>query len=227
MTENIDNDFLEIYLITSQAAGFEPSCGRPFGVGKSTLSIWMAYRAYAYERGLLDFIWRENADGKPVLVIADLAAREQQIDLMAHVVENYVKWDLKLLVDLLKSCNSPLPAVVWDDVQRTAPAYQHVPKELRDLIEYLTMARQKVRNIIMTAPAMSDIAKPLRRNITWEIIVPQRGVYEVQFLAKHRDFYNPSDDKSRLWYEASGTFDPLPKEIDELYKKLREEQISV
>jgi len=89
------------------------------------------------------------------------------------------------------------------------------------------MARQRVANLILTAPSIGDISKPLRQNITWEVIVPQRGLYEVQFLAKKRNFWNPVENLSRMIYEVTGTFGPLPPEVDAYYKKRRDEQLNV
>ncbi|MEM2944628.1 MAG: hypothetical protein QW087_07810, partial [Methanomassiliicoccales archaeon] len=222
VAENIDNDFLEIFLITSQSAGMEPSMGRAFGVGKSSLSIWMAYRAHAYARGLIRF----EKKGEE-LVLVDEASEKEKLAVMEDVVRKYTFWNILDVVKKIQTTREHIPALIWDDVQRTCPAWQHIAPKLRAQIEYLTMARQRVANIILTAPAMSDIARPLRRNVTWEIIVPQRGIYEVQFLVKHRDFYNPDGDLGRLWYEATGTFSPLPAEIDGIYKRLREKTLDV
>jgi hypothetical protein len=220
LAENIDNDFMEIFIITSQAAGLEPSMGRPFGVGKSTLAIWMAYRAHAYAEGLLEF-----DGGMPV----DLASEEERLRLMKTVVEDRIVWTLKDLIDKIRGWRSedPIPALIWDDAQKDCPAWTHIPPLKRSMIEYITMSRQRVANIILTAPSIGDVAKPLRRNITWEIIVPSRGVYEVQFIAKRRNFYEPTEDVSRLWYEVTGKFDRLPESIDELYKKRRDAQLNV
>ena len=218
IAENIDGDFMEIFLITSQSAGLEPSMGRPFGVGKSTLAIWMAYRAFSYYLGKLRF------EGEKII---DENSYEERIEIMKKILDNYIVWKLDDLIRVISSARGFLPAVIWDDVQRDCPAWQHIPRDKREKIEYLTMTRQRVANIILTAPSMGDIARPLRRNVTWEIIVPRRGIYEVQFVAKRRAFYNPADDYSRLWYEATGTFDPLPEEIDKLYKILRDSQLNV
>jgi len=216
IAQNIDQDYLEMFLITSQAAGLSPSAGRPMGAGKSTIGIWTAYRAFAYEKGLVSFDYEKGE-------IIDEATEEERIGLMKEIVEKYVCWTLTDLQRVIKSSPKRLPAVLWDDVQLDCPSWQHIPPKKREQIEDLTVARPLVANIIMTAPSISDIAKPLRRNITWEIIVPDRGLYEVHFLAKKRDFYNPTDDRSRLWYDVSGTFDKLPEEVYECYIKRRTE----
>jgi len=216
MAQNINQDYLEFFLITSRAAGLETSEGRPFGVGKSSLSIWTAYRAFAYDNGTLYFDNDQMIDG---------TSKKERIELMKIIVNRYITWSLKGIIEIIKKADGTIPAIIWDDVQRDCPAYQHVPKDKREMIEYLTMTRQRVANLVLTAPSMGDIAKPLRRNISWEIIVPTRGVYEVHFIGKRRDFYNPTEDKSRLWYDVTGTFEALPKEIDILYKRRRDEQL--
>jgi len=217
MAENIKYDYLELFLVTSRAAGLEPSEGRSFGVGKSTWAIWAGYRCFAFHNGTLIFRNGEMIDTTP---------EDEKIELMRNVVKNYVKFDLDDVIKTIMSAKDLIPALVWDDVQDSCPAYQHIPPKVRRKIEYLTRARQRVANIIGTAPSMGEIAKPLRAHINWEIIIPTRGVYEVQFIGKRRHFYNPTEDRSRLWYEATGNFSPLPKEIDELYKKLRDAQLN-
>ncbi len=222
LAENIRQDFLEFYIITSQAAGMEENVGRPFGMGKSTLAVWMGYRAWAYNTGLLQ-IAREP-DGE--LRLIDTAQDQQRLQLMEKVVRECTAWHIDDLISKIKNASCFLPALIWDDVQDSAPALQHVPPDVVEKIGYLTRVRQRVANMIITAPSIGEIAKPLRRCITWEIIVPQRGMYEVQFLLKKRDFYRPTEDKTRLWYEATGSFDPLPESIDALYKQLRDAKLN-
>jgi hypothetical protein len=216
MAQNIDQNYLELYLITSQAAGLEPSEGRPLGAGKSTLGLTVVYRAFAYENGTLYIDLKKQQ-------IIDETSEDEKLKLMRKVVEQHTFWSLHDLLTALKTSEKRLPAVLWDDVQLDCPSWQHIPPRKREMIEELSIARPLVANIVMTAPSMSDIAKPLRRQVNWEIIIPTRGLYEVHFIGKRRDFYQPTEDQSRLWYDATGTFEPLPKEIMELYNKRREE----
>jgi hypothetical protein len=216
MAQNIDENYLELFLITSQAAGREPSEGRPLGAGKSTLGLIIVYRAFAYRRGTLHVDWRGQR-------IVDETPHEERLDLMREVVEKYTVWSLGDLLSLIKKTPKRLPAVLWDDVQLDCPSWQHIPPRKREMMEELTVARPLVANIVMTAPSISDIAKPLRRQVNWEVIIPSRGVYEVHFIAKRRDFYMPIEDRQRLWYDATGVFEPLPDEIMRLYERRREE----
>lgn len=216
MAQNIDQNYLELFIITSQAAGLEPSEGRPLGAGKSTLGLTIMYRAFAYNYGTLYIDWDKQQ-------IIDETTEDEKIDILQMIIERYTFWRLPDMLTAIKTSKERLPAVLWDDTQLDCPAWQHIPPDKREMIEELSIARPLVSNIIMTAPSMSDIAKPLRRQINWEIIVPSRGIYEVHFIGKKRDFYDPTEDHSRLWYDVTGTFDILPQEIMELYRKKREE----
>jgi len=221
LAENVDFDFLEFILITSRAGGKIPSEGRPFGVGKSSLAIWMAYRTWAYYRGSLYFVKEGNR-----FQMVDETPEDERVKLMSMIVRHYLKFSIIDVVETVKNARSIIPALIWDDVQRTCPAYQKIPHKLRELVEYLTLARPRLKNLIMTAPSMSDIAKPLRAFVTWEVIVPTRGVYEIQFIGKKRDFYRPTEDRSQLIYDSEGSFQPLPPEIDRLYKQVRDEALN-
>ena len=216
MAQNIDSDYLEAFLITSQAAGLEPSAGRSFGAGKSTLGLTIVYRAFAYENGTLYIDWDKQ-------LIIDETPEDKQFELMKKVIDNYVFWSLSDLLKAVKTASKRLPAVLWDDVQLDCPSWQNIPKNMREMIEELTVVRPLISNIVMTTPSISDIAKPLRRLVNWEVIIPDRAIYEVHFVSKKRNFYKPIEDMSRLWYDASGSFDKLPEEVLNLYKKRREE----
>jgi hypothetical protein len=114
-----------------------------------------------------------------------------------------------------------LPCLVIDDVERSAPAYQHIPSDLRESIEYLNIVRPYVSNIIMTAPSISHIAKPLRGLVHYEVIIPRRGYYEVQLYAKSRDFDYPIEDRYRMIYLTTNTFPKMPENVEEKYLKMR------
>jgi len=208
--QNIDEEYMEVFIVTSQASGALKSEGRQFGVGKSTLAIWIAYRAFAYAQGKVRIDWGRKT-------IVDESSEDEMVELMKHIIDNYVVWTLDDFLSLIASADARIPAVLWDDVQLDCPAWSHIPKEKREKIERLSVARQMVANIILTAPAISEIAKPLRKYISWEVIVPRRGVYEIQFISKSRNFRNPYTDKARLLYDTAGAFEPLPEEVMEYY----------
>lgn len=217
LIENIMRNYYEIFIITSQAEGLMPSDGRPFGMGKSSMSVFMSYIAWAFYQGKIKIM-----NG----LLVDENTYNEKVELMKFIVKNYLKFSIDEVCETIRTSKlEVIPALIWDDVQQTAPEEQNIPRELRRKIKYLTRVRQRLANLILTAPSISDIAKPLRKNVTWEIIIPQRGVYEVQRYVKKRNFYNPVEDVSRLWYDMSGTFEPLPPEVEELYNTIRDKYL--
>ena len=218
MADNIDSDYFEVYLVTSQAGGLEPSVGRPYGVGKSTFALWFAYRAWAYDRGTLWIDWENQ-------VVVDETPENERRKIFEEIIENWLFYSLPDLLDAVSRARKRIPAVVWDDAQLDCPSGHNITAEKRELIARITTLRPMLANLVLTAPSISDLAKPLRRLINWEVIVPRRGVYEVQFIMKRRDYYDPYQDRERLWYDASGTFDPLPEDVQKLYQRKREEVV--
>lgn len=217
MAENIDVDHLEIFLITSRAEGRERSDGRPFGVGKSTFAVWMAYRAWAYYKGLIGF-------DSETMELIDETDEATKIEIMKEILNKFLVFKL---IDIYKRAVEYkfIPAIILDDVQKDCPKRQHIPDYQVKEIQELTRLRQRIANIIMTAPSMGSIAKPLRDLISWEIIIPRRGVYEIQYVYQRRDFYNPTEDRGRLVYDSTGTFEELPKEVTRSYKIFRDEDV--
>lgn len=115
--------------------------------------------------------------------------------------------------------------VLWDDVQATAPAEQGVPRPIRKLANFLSTERPEVACLLMTAPNMSLISSPIRRLILFEIIVSERGQYEVQKISYHKNFKAPLIDLARLEYmeetAASEPFPPLPIDVMQRYNHWR------
>jgi hypothetical protein len=115
--------------------------------------------------------------------------------------------------------------VLWDDVQATAPAEQGVPRPIRKLANFLSTERPEVACLIMTAPNMSLISSPIRRLILFEIIVSERGQYEVQKISYHKNFKSPLIDYAKLDYleetAVEEPFPPLPPEVMARYNAWR------
>jgi hypothetical protein len=211
---NVERDKLSYYIITSQSGGFEPSDGVSFGAGKSSLAIFAAYRCFAFANGTLEI--RDRG-------LVDFTPEKEKIQIMKMVVTNFLKFKLADVLHCLAASSSRIPAIIWDDVQGDCPSFQNIPKRKRLQMEQLTRARQKTGNLIMTSPSVSDVAKPLRRNLSYEILVPRTGIYEVQIWNKKRDYRQPINDRVRMSYDSTGTFPRLPAEVDALYKKIRDE----
>lgn len=119
-------------------------------------------------------------------------------------------------------------AVLWEDVQATAPAEQGVPKAIRRLANFLSTERPEIACLLMTAPNISMISSPLRKLVIFEVIVSARGHYEVQKISYHKNFKDPLHDLARLEYLEETVreepFDPLPPEVLQRYTRWRVEQ---
>lgn len=119
-------------------------------------------------------------------------------------------------------------AILYEDVQATAPAEQGVPKAIRRLANFLSTQRPEVACLLMTAPNISMISSPLRKLVIFEVIVSERGHYEVQKISYHKNFKDPLHDMARLEYLEETVreepFEPLPTDVMERYNKWRVNQ---
>jgi hypothetical protein len=203
----IDENRLVITIVTSQSKGKEASELISYGQGKSTFAIWCSHVLHGYVMGIRD---------KQFNIIKPELEDEAWYEALSHTTF-FIQDAIKLIKSIAYNEKRRIPCLVIDDVERSAPAYQHIPKQLREAIEYLNVVRPYVANIIMTAPSISHIAKPLRGLVHYEVIIPRRGVYEVQLYMKRRDFYYPIDDRYRMIYLNTGTFPKMPTHIEQLY----------
>jgi len=129
------------------------------------------------------------------------------------------------LAELLKPNSERKSAVSWDDVQSTAPAEQGVPRAIRRLANFLSTERPEIACLLMTAPNISMISSPIRKLVIFEVIVSERGKYEVQKISYYKHYKDPLHDIARLDYLEESPepeyFKPLPVEILDRYKKWR------
>ncbi len=208
---NIYDNYLEVTAITSRTRGKIRSVQRPFGVGKSTLAFELSYLLhYISEYGLESISSMEHKDMK-----------------IWYLVFDHAVYSLDGVVELITYADERIPCIVWDDAQLTAPAVTHISQKLREKIMYISAARLKLANLILTAPSISELAKPLRKLVSYELIVPFRGKYEIQKYTRRKNFYRPTDDYERLIYFGDGSFPPLPPEVQEMYDKWRENQMKM
>jgi len=144
------------------------------------------------------------------------------------VLENAMDYNAYQVAQKLEPGRERLNADVWDDVQATAPATQGVPRAIRRLANFITVDRPELACLIMNAPNMNSISSPLRKLVTFEIIVVERGLYEVQKISYHKNFKNPLQDFAKLDYMEElckdEPFDPLPKDIELKYRAWRVKQ---
>ena len=113
---------------------------------------------------------------------------------------------------------------IWDDVQMTAPAEKTVPKPIIQLAGKITTSRPQLALLLMTAPNINSISAPLRRLVTFEIIVAERGSYEIQQYRYTKNFEDPKNDYCKLYYIEEGSFPALPADIQDRYDVWREKE---
>jgi hypothetical protein len=203
LVDAIKKDYLLTVLISSYTQAKKKTKNLPFGIGKTTLEFELSY---IMNGGSEDF--------------GDLAIWDT---VFAQAAYNPLD-----LGRMLKPAEKRKNCVVWDDVQATAPAEQGVPKAIRRLANFMSTERPEVACFIMTAPNISMISSPLRKLIIFEIIVVERGQYEVQKITYHKDFDNPTRDLAKLEYiEETATekpFPPLPEPVMTRFKTWRATQ---
>jgi hypothetical protein len=192
ISDAINNDYLLIILITSHTSTPKnPSLNLPYGLGKSTLLLWLAY-------GFNDQDW------------------DKVFRVTAYNPVNY----LRMLIPNAKA-ETRKRSVQWDDVQLTAPAEKSVPRAVVSLASYITCTRPECALHLWSAPNINSISAPLRRLVTHELIVYKRGFFEVQKVTYKKNIYDPRQDQCRITYIEQGTFPALPDEIQIRYNEWR------
>lgn len=204
----LNSDFFVPILVSSQTKGKFKSLNLPYGLGKTSLAFWLSYMIHGGEPSEAsepNEVWDE--------VFADTYYYPSK--LIARLAPNVARLP-------------PMPAFIYDDVQMTAPADQNVPGVIRRFASYLSTNRPEAKVGVLTAPNMNSIAAPLRRMVAYELIVWERGHYEVQQIVYHKNFHNPIQDKIELAYvegtEDTTVFDPLPEFVQKKYDDWRAKQ---
>jgi len=200
MVEAINNNYLITMAITSYTQAKRPTSNLPFGLGKTTLGLELNY----------------------LLQGGDPTYNDQAI--WEKVFRSTVYNPLEL-VKLLEPGSPRKNCVVWDDVQATAPAEQGVPKAIRRLANFLSTERPEVACLIFTTPNINQISSPLRKLVNFEVIVSERGLYEVHKIMYRKNFKKPLVDLSRLEYmeelDQTCPFPPLSQTNQERYDMWR------
>lgn len=195
LVQAISDNYFITAIITSYTQAKNKTDNLPFGLGKTTLALWLSY----YLNG-------NNWD---------------------KVFETLYYNPYALAVGLEPSTARKYCGV-WDDVQATAPAMQGIAKPILKLANFLTTERPEIALLLFTAPNVNMIAAPLRKLINFEIIVSERGYYEVHKITFHKNFKKPMQDRARLEYleelAQDTPFPPLPQEIQQRYDMWRTEQ---
>jgi hypothetical protein len=192
----IYDNYLMGILITSAAEGKLASDGFDYGPGKSTLLLQIAYH---YLRD-----W----------------------DKVFEVL-HYFPWELEEFFFTARRRILGVPVFfLMDDMQLTLGKERSRDPYVRSLKSRLSTSRPQLAVFMGTAPDIGQLAKPFRYFFNFQMIVPCRGVYEVQRLKKWADFKNPYETRASLDYSGETLelgFDALEKDVQARYDEWRDE----
>jgi hypothetical protein len=215
----IDEDYLLFLAITSQAQGKKKSDSIPYGMGKSTLALWISYLTYKR-------ILERRGD--------DVESYEGKMRVWDIVFDNLflIPYKLDRYVFRLGGKKPPItiynriPLVVWDDMQETVGTDQQFNPYLRKLAYRLTKARNWLHVLIGTMPMLDCLLSRYKNLFYMEVIIPRRGVFEFQRTVYVRRFDEWDRVRRIAWYESETQveFPPLPIEIEHRYEKWLEKE---
>lgn len=109
----------------------------------------------------------------------------------------------------------------WDDMQMTVGKHQAHNPDVREFVYYMTTQRPYFGIMIGTAPHRGMLQKDFREFFHFEVIVPVRGVYEVQQLRHLIDFDDPKRIKDKMRYKGEAPFFELPPDMQKWYDNWR------
>lgn len=202
ISEAINKDYLITVAITSYTQAKYQTANLPFGLGKTTLAMELAY---LLNGGSV----KDNYQNPKVWD-------------KVHKIMVYDPYNMGLL---LQPSRIRLPCVIWDDPQATAPASQSVPKPIRKLANFISTERPEVACIFLATPNLNYISAPLRRLVNFEIIVSERGFYEAHKISYYKDFKRPLQDRMHFDYvdeiPRDKPFPALPDFEQEWYNQWR------
>lgn len=204
LMDNITNDYFDIILVSSRSVGLIKGARRPYRIGKSTFALWLSYYSH---KAFYDFYGIEYDPGK------------LWNDVFDHLF--YSIYDVDKYVKKLAKKGKTAPAIVLDEAERSAPALRVIPPELAEAIYNINTYGTQIKFLVLTAPSMKSLARPLRELVTIEIIIPMRGKYEIQEIVIEKNYYNAPHEYGRYIYRQDGTFIPLPPPIEKRYQEWR------
>jgi len=203
----INHDYMMGILITSASQGIMPSIGMDYGVGKSTLAL----------------------DIPKGFVQAYLKCSEAEAWEKVKTMIHRFPWELEKHISTTPDRYPGDPIFyVYDDMQETLGKDKSRDAYVRDLYNRASTRRKKFAVFIGTAPDIDTLALCWRKFFRWEIKVPLRGKYEVQFIAKRTKFNDPYETVAWMPKEDCAIsdkydFPKLPPDIQDWYDKWKDE----
>lgn len=177
VADAITNDFLITIAVTSYTQAKNQTRNLPFGLGKTTLCMELAY---LLNGGSVN----DNYQRKDIW--------EKVHKIMSYDPLNFAK--------TLEPGRDRIPCAIWDDPQATAPASQSVPTAIRGLANFISTQRPECACIFLSTPNLNFIAAPLRKLVNFEIIISDRGLYEVHKISYYKNFRKPLQDNMHFDY---------------------------
>jgi len=186
--EAIAKDYLITIAITSYTQAKYQTANLPFGLGKTTLAMQLAY---LLNGGSVN----DNYSDRRVW----------------EKVHNIMCYDPLAVAKLLEPGSERKRCIIWDDPQATAPSSSSVPIAIRKLANFISTERPECACIFLTTPNLNFIAAPLRKLVNFEIIISERGFYEVHKISYYKDFKRPLQDQMHFDYVDEVSHDaPFP-----------------
>lgn len=220
----IDEDYLLFIGITSQSQGKIPVLGLPFGMGKSTLALWIS------------FLIHKVLLGRTTTKLETYEETEKVWDCVFNnlfmqpaIIDQYVfrgpdaPYEPSILTE-----DEAIPFIVWDDMQETVGKNNQYDPYLKALAFRLTKGRDWFKVLVGTMPMRDELFKWYRNLFHMELIVPRRGIFEFQRTLYTRKFVDWDKNIAQAWYESESKlfgFPPLPVNVERRYKKwIKKEQ---
>lgn len=211
---------LVIAAITSNTQASFESDLTPYGAGKTTLALKLAYHFNHFDPETKRY-WDIDLDDN---------------DLRNWETTNRQTWyyPSKILrsMDTAVGEGRRMLAGLWDDTQYTAGARTGLPQAIEELVGDLTTDRPEIGVLFLTMPNVMGVASAIRNLVQYELIVHARGRYEVQRVSYRKNFANPKKDWMRLEYvsglsreeKKEPDFGPLPLSEQRWYDEWRSGQ---
>lgn len=199
VVDAIENDRFLVAIVTSDTQAKYQNEGTAFGAGKTTIALQIAHRFNYYSTERHDFLdFGASSRDNPASWNVIFGGWTEETTTEPTNCLWYYPYEINRRLRQNNREKKITQAGVWDAVQASAPAKQGSSDALVNLAGMLSEERPSIRFLILTAPNINSIASPIAKLVKYELIVFERGLYEVQKVIHRKDFKNPRRDRMRL-----------------------------
>lgn len=202
-------------LITSGTQGREEAMGLDFGLGKSTLlgqlGKMMCQRwDHLIPDGIVDPLVFKQLDlgSRPIRRAWEKSKRFWM----------YFPWEIFNLFDF----NFRALCGLYDDFNVTLGKSKSNSPRIRDLADDMKNKRTHLAVFFASASHIDDIAAPFRGFFKFELIIPVRGIFEIQLNKQYKNYWDPEKDSKKMRYKGTTTFESFPGHFQSWYDTWRE-----